>query len=72
MKIVEVHWVDSASVGGWTNDPECTCIACKTVGYLIKKDRDEVVVAQCTSDEMLYDNKFVIPRGCIKSIREIK
>ena len=75
MKIVLVDWVDSASVGGWAGEEDLNVCECKTVGFLLRKTKDKVVVAQSISPRdavEVCDNRFAIPRGCIKSIRELK
>jgi len=71
LKIVLVKWEDSASASGWTDEDDLAPAECETVGYLLKKNKDRVVVVQSTSDIAHYDNRFAIPRGCIKSIKEL-
>lgn len=72
MKIVEVLWADSTSSGGWDGATDLATSLCKTVGYLTVRNKNRVVVVQSTSDGGNCDNRFAIPRGCIKSIRELK
>lgn len=72
MKLVLVEWVDSTSSTGWENDPDLELSICKTVGYLTRKTKEKVVLAQSISDNNNVDNKFAIPRGCIQSIKELK
>ena len=72
MKIVLVCWVDSTTVGGWADEADLELAKCRTVGFLAKKNKDRVVVVQSTSDIAHYDNRFAIPRSCIKSIKELK
>jgi len=72
MKIVVVEWADSTTSTGWENDPDLELCICETVGYLAKKTREKVVLIQSISDGNNVDNKFAIPRGCIKSIKELR
>lgn len=53
-------------------DGEDEVAHCKSVGYLVKKDREKIVIAQSLAQDGDVMNKFVIPRGCVRSIREIK
>ena len=72
LKVYLVEWIDSTSETGWTHDHDLELSTCKTVGYLIKKTKDKVVLVQSMSDSDSIDNKFAIPRKCITSITELK
>ena len=71
MKMVLIEWVDSTAVGDWTGDDDVELAKCRTMGFLLQKNKDRVVVAQSTSDIAHYDNRFGIPRGCIRSIKTL-
>ena len=70
MKIVLVDWVDSTSIQGWEEGCDMGLCECRSVGYLIKKTKDKVILAQSLNDHTYY-NKFAIPRGCVTSITEL-
>lgn len=72
MNVVLVEWDDSTAMGGWTDEADLELAKCRTVGFLITKNKNRVVVAQSTSDIAHYDNRFGIPRKCIKKITELK
>ena len=72
MKVVMVEWVDSTSESGWTHDHDLDLSICKTVGFLVKKTKDKIVLIQSISDNDNVDNKFAVPRVCIKSIKELE
>ena len=73
MKLVLIEWVDSTSMGGWTDNDDMDLCECETVGFLLKEDKKKVIVAQSISDGATrYCDRFGIPRGCIKSIRKLK
>ena len=76
MKRVEIEWEDSTAIGGWSDSGDLELCQCKTVGYLVTKNRNRVVVVQSTSNgggsEEHFDNRFGIPRKCIKKITELK
>lgn len=72
--IVEIQWEDAVSKGGW----QCSQNAgieykgspCRTVGYLVRKTRTEVVIAQNTScNEQDVGEVMVIPLGIVRKTR---
>jgi hypothetical protein len=73
--IVEVWWLDShAWERPWIEmdqRPPHSAAACKSVGYLIEKDKHFVIVSQSMGDDE-YGGAFSIPRGCIVKIRRLK
>ena len=74
-KIVEVIWEDSCSIANQWMRPngELEPSHCKSVGYLVSKNKKRIVIAQNYNDESgEVHNQFIIPKGCIRSIREIK
>jgi len=73
-KVVKIEWVDSGgndTVWEYKEDWELTSHKCTSVGILVADDRDEVVICQSENNDQ-YGRLFVIPRGCIKSIKELK
>lgn len=71
-QMVMVKWVDSAAEGGWKTEPEGGISACESIGFLIKKDRTEVIVAQSRSDRGFVSDFIAIPRSCVKAIRVLR
>ena len=72
MKLVEVKWEDATSYANqWmTPDGNLEPMSCMTVGYVVSKNKNKLVLAQSQHEDEVH-NQFVIPRGCIKSIRDI-
>lgn len=74
MLIVEVEWDDSCSYANQWMQPNDNLEAslCKSVGYLVAKNKNRIVLAQSQHDDSdEVHNQFVIPRGCVKSIRNL-
>lgn len=72
-KLVLIHWQDIFADVTWTTAPDVKPSECYSTGWLI--DRDDYVIL--ASDLMLngtvqYNSISAIPKGCIKSITEIK
>ena len=75
--IVEVDWVDSASIHGWadpdsTDDFSLSTMACKSVGYVFKNTADRLVINQAV--DKATGNTLatsVIPAIAITNIRKI-
>ena len=76
MKIVLVSWEDSTAYGSvWQalDGMDWSLHKCHSAGYLIKESKDFVILVQTVcddNDDIL--NALVIPRGCIKKIKELK
>ena len=74
MKIVEVVWLDSQAHGGWTDKNEMQewngDMLCKSVGYLVRKENDRIVLAMSESSTSLADG-LTIPRACITNLRRL-
>ncbi len=73
LRIVEVEWVDSCVKGGWRMREEYLegkgLSQCRTVGYLLRSDRQEVMVVQSQSNTGGVADSMTIPRRCVKKIR---
>ena len=76
--LVEIIWEDAAHCGDGTynlKEARAYSTACaRTVGYLLRKDKKEVVLCMTHfyHDRDMEDSfrlLWMIPRGCIKSIR---
>ena len=71
MPIVIIEWVDSCSDDGWMKVPkakEHTVSHCTSVGYLIKKDKEQVCIVQNTSDTESVGDIMAIPRKAVTKI----
>jgi hypothetical protein len=70
--IVSVTWVDSMRVQlGWAEEDRYTAamegLVCRTAGFLIAQDGDNVMVALSTyEDGSMIETAMVIPRSAIK------
>ena len=72
-RLVCVAWEDSCLHEGWGPfDPESATVLCHTVGFLMRKSRVDVAVAQSISENGTLDALMVIPRGCIRRIRYLR
>jgi hypothetical protein len=78
MKRVEIHWVDIIHESGWRTLDELEAFdqaKSKTVvqiAYLYEEDEDQVILLDSYfEDKSLYGTVHIIPKGCIKEIKEI-
>ena len=79
MKPVEVIWVDIEELaGGWHDqddvDEHIHNVEARTVkmlGYLLEQDEETITLVDSMMGTKYYGTVNVIPRGCIKSIREL-
>ena len=73
MKKVLIEWVDANIEHGWQADiNDCDIAMTEELGYLIEEDNEKVIVARGYSQYGLYNSPMAIPRGCIKSIKELR
>lgn len=74
-RLAIVTWVDSATRRPpWSSDDEALSLRPTdviTVGWLMKRGRRRIVLAQSLSSSTQIGNVFTIPRGCVKSIQVI-
>ena len=72
MKRVEVTWVDSAGVEGWKSRDETTApVRCRSVGYVVERNADKIVLAQSQTSEQI-NGLFAIPVVAVKKIRRLR
>ena len=75
-RMVYVEWEDSAGSTRWMDLERATQFKtsqCETLGYLIKSDRQHIVVASCRcpdTDEVSHLD--AIPRSCIRSMWSVE
>lgn len=72
-KLVLIEWVDAhgGTREGWrtlSDAAQRSLSVCKSVGWIIRADRKEVVIIPHTQDEELGDGELVLPRKWIKRI----
>jgi len=73
MKKVLVEWVDSNIQHGWQSDiNDCDVALTEELGYLIQEDDDKIIVARGYSQYGFYNSPMAIPKGCIRSIKELR
>ena len=75
MQIVEVEWEDSCAEMGWHTPRDIKgydVSHCRSVGYLLGKDRKKVVILQSASDSPSFCEALTIPRGNVKKITYLK
>ena len=74
MKMVLVEWNDSGAVDGqvwqFKDDWYCDVHLCKTVGFLVTKNKSVTVIAQSENADQ-WGRLFAIPNGCITSIKTL-
>ena len=67
---VFIEWVDSKALSGWIRDGNYDVGYIRTIGWVVKDERDNITVsASRSSDGFCYD-PFTVPRGCITEIEE--
>ena len=73
MKLIKVDWEDTLADVGWSDD-RLTTVKVASVGWLIHKDKDKVVLSSMIGTAGLEDFncRQAIPRGCIKKITILK
>ena len=73
LKVVEVRWDDACSYESrHPMDYEFTPKACCSVGLLIEKSEDKIVVARMIEvEEKLLEGTMIIPTRWVKSIKVI-
>jgi hypothetical protein len=69
----EVHWTDTATRAGWTEhrDKETGTIECWTVGYLLEKTDEHIVLSGSWNEGQRADTT-TIDAGAVKSYRELR
>ena len=71
MKLVEVSWRDIVAHADWTPLNSVKIPTFKTTGSLVKKTKDDVILAH-TFDELGQPFGFdAFPRGCIIAIKPL-
>ena len=74
MIIVRITWLDSAAAHNrpWIADNETVrALKCSSVGFLIEKNRREVIIAQSLNANQ-RGNVYAIPTSSIRKMRRLK
>ena len=77
MKIVEVIWQDARMEDNYLNEEGISGMKClwrSNVGYLQREDDESVVISfgLVYDNETIRDDNFIIPRGVVTEIRDLK
>ena len=75
MQIVKIEWEDSCAITGWHNQgkfEDYDVSPCRTVGYLLGKDKKKITVLQSISNSPSFCEALTIPRGNVKKITYLK
>ncbi len=68
-----IEWDDAITSHGWENREEVLRVAsCRSVGWLLYKDKKQVLLASTSSSSVdTVNNHIAIPLGGIKKIRRL-
>ena len=74
---VEVDWIDSAFHRGWstleTKQKEMNVAQCRTVGFLIHRDRDKLCISSHLADDNVdAADALAIPAVAVRRVRILK
>ena len=72
MKHVEIEWYDANILHGWQSEPDCPLALSKESGWIRHENDEKIVVVRGYSELGCYNSPMAIPKGCIKSIRELR
>ena len=72
LKCVIVDWVDSVTCGGWRGEDEKTDMHCQTIGYLVEKCKDRIIICQSVAACNSRGEHIEIPKVAITSMRYLK
>ncbi len=70
-RLVTVEWRDILGTAGWEKPEEVNPPVLLTTGYLIKKNKDVVKVANTKDEKGDWSSITAFPAGCVKSIKYI-
>lgn len=71
--MVAVTWDDAKTIDGWGDDDDkLTPCHVVSVGFLVRKTKDYIVLAQDLAPDGLICGRGQIPRGMVKKIKVLK
>lgn len=73
--LVVVEWDDISSYDSWADEkesPRWTVIRCTTVGWRLKGDRKNLIMTSTRADTGKCNDRQVIPKGVVRSIRRLE
>ena len=74
-RTAEVVWIDSATNGAWDTvaaHEERGIFEVHSVGYLLRRDANRIILAQSQSNEGTVTDCLTIPAVCVKKVRYLK
>lgn len=73
---VEIVWTDAASNAHAQHHEEAKersgLLRCKVTGYLVKRTKEEIVVAQMQDEQGILSCTFSIPAGWVTSVKTVR
>jgi len=80
LPLIVVEWDDITTHSGWEYDDEDMskhCLACVSVGWKVKSSKGYLQISPVRSGwsgsrYSKCDDRQIIPKGCIKSIRRLE
>lgn len=72
--IIYIEWEDSAYFSGWKDKKVASgCASCrvKSTGFLLKKDKKDIVIYQSRSDSREMGHIMAIPMSAVRKIKEL-
>ena len=73
---IEIIFTDPTSHNGWYEAVEKTIpglIQCFTIGYYLCHDKEKIALCMIKHNtEVCFADIFVVPLGCVKSIKRVK
>lgn len=71
---IYVEWYDHASASGWekTNNLDLEPLVCKTVGWVLKEDKNVMCIGSTMQENMGLDNSAIRTYVLKKDIRKRK
>jgi hypothetical protein len=73
--LVEVLWDDATELKGWKEEheeEELKPSLILSVGFLVKKTKTHIVIAQDLSEDRMRNGRSQIPMGMVKRIKVLK
>ncbi len=71
--IVAILWDDATAVDGWsTGDDEPKPCLVLSVGFLVKKTKHHIILAQDLAPDGMVCGRGQIPRGMVRQIKTLR